>query len=105
MGYDPTRIALLLNRADTRVGITHEDVAAIIGRTPDVFVPSDRQIPISVNDGTPIVLAEERSEVARSFRKLANVYTENEDEHAPQMAQPEEPAPVAPAKRRFAWKG
>jgi pilus assembly protein CpaE len=30
MGYDPERIALILNRADTRVGITHEDVQAFI---------------------------------------------------------------------------
>src|SRR5207248_11796343 len=26
MGFDPTHIALVLNRADTRVGITREDV-------------------------------------------------------------------------------
>src|SRR5205807_9261034 len=56
MGYDPDRIAILLNRADTRVGITREDVDAIIGKSPSIFVPSDRQIPISVNDGVPIVM-------------------------------------------------
>ena len=56
MGYNPEQISLVLNRADTRVGITHEDVDAIIGRSPDILVPSDRQIPISVNDGMPIVI-------------------------------------------------
>src|SRR6266511_1537478 len=50
MGYDTNRISLVLNRADTRVGITQEDVEAIIGRPPEVFIPSDRQIPISVID-------------------------------------------------------
>ena len=104
MGYDPTRVSLLLNRADTRVGITHDDVAAIIGRMPDVFVPSDRQIPISVNDGAPIVLAEERSDAARSFRKLAHYYTRNGDEAQPEPVQLEETKPAAPAKRRFAWR-
>jgi pilus assembly protein CpaE len=104
MGYDPTRVSLLLNRADTRVGITHEDVAAIIGRMPDVFVPSDRQIPISVNDGTPIVLAEERSDAARSFRKLADYYSRNGDDAQAEPAQLEETKPAAPAKRRFAWR-
>ncbi len=34
MGYDPDHITLVLNRADTRVGITLEDVDAIIGRSP-----------------------------------------------------------------------
>ena len=105
MGYDPTRISLVLNRADTRVGITHEDVAAIIGRLPDVFVPSDRQIPISVNEGTPIVLAEERSDAARSFRKLVDYYVRNGDERVTTPAQPDAAeAPVVTPKRRFAWR-
>jgi pilus assembly protein CpaE len=105
MGYDPTRVSLVLNRADTRVGITHEDVAAIIGRTPDVLVPSDRQIPISVNDGTPIVLAEDRSEAARSFRKLADFYSRNGDERPSMETAPaEETKPAATARRRFAWR-
>jgi pilus assembly protein CpaE len=79
MGYDEARISLVLNRADTRVGITHEDVEAIIGRAPDVLVPSDRQIPISVNEGTPIVIHEERSDAARAFQKLAERYTDKEN--------------------------
>jgi pilus assembly protein CpaE len=74
MGYNPAQISLVLNRADTRVGITHEDVEAIIGRAPEVFVPSDRQIPISVNEGTPIVIHDERSEAARAFHHLAERY-------------------------------
>jgi pilus assembly protein CpaE len=74
MGYDSTRISVLLNRADTRIGISREDVAAIVGRAPDVFVPSDRDIPKSLTDGLPIVLAEERSEAAAAFRSLAARY-------------------------------
>jgi pilus assembly protein CpaE len=78
MGYDPGRISILLNRADSRVGISHQDVDAIIGTTPSIFVPSDRQIPISVNDGVPIVMSDERSEAARSFRMLADLYDEEQ---------------------------
>src|ERR671937_2284847 len=74
MGYDSARVTIVLNRADTRVGITHEDVEAIIGRSPEVFIPSDRQIPVAVNEGTPIVLAEERSEAAAAFKSLATRY-------------------------------
>ena len=74
MGYDSTRISVLLNRADTRIGISRDDVAAIVGRAPDVFVPSDRDIPKSLTDGLPIVLAEERSEAAHAFRSLATRY-------------------------------
>jgi pilus assembly protein CpaE len=104
MGYDSSRVALVLNRADTRVGITREDVLAIVEREPDVFVPSDRHIPVSVNDGTPIVIAEERSEAARSFRKLADLYMNAQDDET----SPAKPEPVASIserpKRRFAWR-
>jgi pilus assembly protein CpaE len=99
MGYDPDHITLILNRADTRVGITLEDVDAIIGRPPQVFIPSDRQIPISVNDGTPIVIQEDRSEAARAFQKLAERYAEE----AP-VARPEEQPTTGGSKRRFAWR-
>jgi pilus assembly protein CpaE len=75
MGYDSDRIRLVLNRADSRVGITRDDVVAIVGRAPDVFVPSDRDIPRSVNEGTPISLAKPRSEAARAFRTLAEMYS------------------------------
>jgi pilus assembly protein CpaE len=75
MGYRSDNVALILNRADSRVGITHDDVSAIIGRSPDVLVPSDREIPRSVNEGTPIVASRERSEAARAFQALADFYT------------------------------
>ena len=74
MGYDAARIAIVLNRADTRIGISREDVAAIVARAPDVFVPSDREIPKSLTDGVPIVLADVRSEAASAFRSLAAMY-------------------------------
>jgi pilus assembly protein CpaE len=74
MGYDAERIRLVLNRADTRVGITRDEVTAIVGRPPDVLLPSDREIPCSVNEGTPIVLSHERSEAARAFQSLARLF-------------------------------
>ena len=52
----------MLNRADSRVGITHEDVSPSSGTSPDIFVPSDRDIPRVVNEGMPIVMAKRRSE-------------------------------------------
>jgi pilus assembly protein CpaE len=74
MGYDQGRISLLLNRADTRVGIGHDEVVTITGRTPDVLVPSDREIPCSVNEAVPVVLSKSRSDAARAFDSLAQLY-------------------------------
>jgi len=74
MGYAPDRVRLVLNRADSRVGIDRDEVVSIVGRAPDVFVPSDRDIPLSVNEGTPIVLARGKSEAARAFHALATTF-------------------------------
>jgi len=73
MKYDPDRIFLLLNRAHSRVGISQSDVEAVLGRTPDVFIPSDREIPRTVNEGIPIVVARPQSEPAEAFRRLADL--------------------------------
>jgi pilus assembly protein CpaE len=74
MGYDQQRVRLVLNRADSRVGIGRDEVVSIIGRAPNVLVPSDRDIPLSINEGTPVVLAKSKSEAARAFRSLAAMY-------------------------------
>jgi pilus assembly protein CpaE len=74
MGYDAGAVTLVLNRADSRVGITNDDVAAIVGRVPQIRIPSDRAIPRSINEGVPIVLGQERSGAARAITDLADVY-------------------------------
>jgi pilus assembly protein CpaE len=77
MGCDPAQIRLVLNRADSSVGISRGEAEAILGRKPDAFVPSDREIPRATTDGQPIVLASERSEAARAFRALAELYLQD----------------------------
>ena len=67
------RVRLVLNRADTNVGISQADAVAIIGRTPDVLIPSQRDVVRWVNAGEPIVLASRRSEPAKAFRALADL--------------------------------
>ena len=74
MGYDPEAISLVLNRANSSVGLTREDVEAIVGRAPDVLVPSDRDVPRSVNEGMPVVAGRKRSAVAAAYRELGDHY-------------------------------
>jgi len=73
MKYDTDHIYLLLNRAHSRVGISQSDVEAVLGRTPDVFIPSDREIPRTVNEGIPIVVARPQSEPAEAFGRLTDL--------------------------------
>jgi len=74
MGHDPETVKFVLNRANTRVGISDEDVVAIAGRAPDLRIPSDIEVARSVNEGQPIVLSRPKSEAAHAFRKLAEVF-------------------------------
>jgi pilus assembly protein CpaE len=74
MGYDAPGVQLVLNRADSNVGISHTDVERLLGRRPDVLVPSDRAIPRGITDGQTIVTAEPRSGAAHAFVTLAASY-------------------------------
>jgi pilus assembly protein CpaE len=71
MGFPSENIKLVLNRARSRVGISDEEVVAIMGREPDVFVPSDRDIPRAVNEGKPVLIAKPHGEASVAFRNLA----------------------------------
>ncbi|MGH2915782.1 MAG: AAA family ATPase [Solirubrobacteraceae bacterium] len=73
MDFDRRRVKILLNRANTNVGIEREDVLAILGRDVDILLPSNRDITRSVNQGEPIAL-QRGSEAAKAFRQLAQMY-------------------------------
>lgn len=70
-----TPIRLVLNRSDSNVGITHSDVVNILGRAPDILIPSSRDVVRAVNSGEPIVLVGgKRNEPAKALRALAELY-------------------------------
>jgi pilus assembly protein CpaE len=75
MEYDRRRVKVLLNRANTNVGIERDDVLAILGRDVDILLPSDREITRSINQGVPIAL-QKGSEAAGVFRSVAKLYTD-----------------------------
>jgi len=66
-------IYIILNRADSKVGITLEEIEQTIQRKVDVAIPSDRIVPISVNKGVPVILDAPRSAVAKSIQKLVRL--------------------------------
>jgi pilus assembly protein CpaE len=74
MGYDAADVQLVLNRADTSVGIAMHEVEQLLGKAPDVLVPSDRAIPRAITAGQAIVEAEPKSGAARAFAILAEHY-------------------------------
>lgn len=76
MGHPADHVRVVLNRAGTNVGISDADAVEILGRRPDVLVPSDREIPVSINDGVPITLSGSRSDAARAIGSLADMFAE-----------------------------
>jgi pilus assembly protein CpaE len=91
MEYDRRNVRIVLNRANTNVGIAHEDVVAILGREADILVPSHRDITRSVNQGRPI--ASQRGAAAgKAFRALAELYASTD------LAEEPTEVSIAPAR-------
>jgi pilus assembly protein CpaE len=90
MEYDPGSIKVVLNRADSRVGVTTDDVSSLLGRIPDVRVPSHRDITRSVNEARPIAISGGNAEASKAFKGLAASYIKGHapDEAAPRLGKP-----------------
>jgi pilus assembly protein CpaE len=71
LSFPPARIRVLLNRANSKVGMKQREVEAALEQKVRYEVPSDRVVPITVNKGAPAVLAESGSDFARSINVLA----------------------------------
>src|SRR6266536_2492298 len=69
--YTRSRVRVVVNRADSRVGLRLPDVESILGAAVDVAIPSSRSVPISVNKGNPVILEEPRGNVAEAIRRVA----------------------------------
>jgi pilus assembly protein CpaE len=103
MGYAPAELTVVLNRADTSVGIAQSDVELLLGRAPDVLVPSDRAIPKAITAGKTIVEEEPKSGAGQAFLDLANHYLkEAETARAAEASTPEQQAGTT--GRRFALR-
>jgi len=72
MDVPSARILPVLNRANTKVGLLITDVTKVLGRAPEVAVPSDRGVPQSVTASRPIICMQPKSSPARSFRAIGD---------------------------------
>ena len=62
----------VLNRADSRVGLTKAGIAAAAGLPIDLELPSSRHVPISLNEGRPLLSDNPRSPAARRLAELVD---------------------------------
>jgi pilus assembly protein CpaE len=65
---------LVLNRADSKVGLDPSDAEDVMGMTISCSIPSSREIPLSLNLGTPVVISKPKSAVAHQLQQLSLLY-------------------------------
>jgi pilus assembly protein CpaE len=76
--FPKNRIRVVVNRADSKVGLRLPDVEKLLSAPVDATIPSSRSVPLSVNKGSPIMLEEPKGPVAESVRRVAALVTEPE---------------------------
>jgi pilus assembly protein CpaE len=80
IGLPRDRFRVVLNRADSKVGLDAGDVERVMRIQVDAMIPSSRLVPTSLNKGRPVVLDEPSSEVSTSIRQLANKFISREQQ-------------------------
>lgn len=73
IGYPPTKVRYVVNRADSTGGIAAEDLARALGRLPEHTIVSDGLLVMQANnEGVPFVLAFPDAPISRDIARLAS---------------------------------
>ena len=104
LGYGPEKIRLVLNRADSTLGIRVADVEHSIGRKVDHTIVSDgRSVVYALNRGVPFFLSNREAQVSQDIQRLAAAVTGPPPTTA--IAKPDKAAKAtAKNKSLFAWR-
>jgi pilus assembly protein CpaE len=71
LSYSPHARSIVLNRADSKVGLSPEDVERVLRAPVVAHIPSSRAVPLSINNGTPITQASPEHPVSRAIIRFA----------------------------------
>jgi pilus assembly protein CpaE len=71
LSFPPERVRVVLNRANSNVGMKKGEVEAALETKVRFEVPSDRAVPLAVNRSDPAVLSEAKSDFSRALREMA----------------------------------
>ena len=71
--FPKEKIITIINRADSKVGISLSDIEDTIGRKINITIPSNRIVPLVINKGISVVTDYPKSSVSKSINKLANI--------------------------------
>jgi pilus assembly protein CpaE len=71
LGHPREKLRIVLNRADSKVGLRTSEVEKSLGVEIDVSIPSSRDVPLSINQGEPLAASRSRSPVVHAIGQLA----------------------------------
>jgi pilus assembly protein CpaE len=71
LSFPKQRVRIVLNRSNSKVGMKPNEVEGALGMKVRFEIPSDRAVPLCVNRGNPVVLAEESADVSRAIKTMA----------------------------------
>src|SRR5207342_3000598 len=101
LGYEKGKVRLVLNRADSALGIRVADVEHSIGRKVDETIVSDgRSVVYALNRGVPFFLSNREAQVSQDILRLARSVV---GERA-QVAPTDDAGKAAQKKSLFAWR-
>jgi pilus assembly protein CpaE len=63
--------SVVLNRADSKVGLSLDDVEQVVRWPIAAHIPSSRDVPISINKGVPLAVASPNHPVSQAITRLA----------------------------------
>jgi pilus assembly protein CpaE len=101
LGYESGKVRLVLNRADSALGIRVADVEHSIGRKVDDTIVSDgRSVVYALNRGVPFFLSNREAQVSQDILRLTRAVV---GERA-QVASADDAGKSAQKKSLFAWR-
>jgi pilus assembly protein CpaE len=71
LSFPSERVSVLLNRSNSNVGIQRAEVERALETKIRADLPSDRAVPLGVNRGKPVALADPGSDFAKAIADLA----------------------------------
>jgi pilus assembly protein CpaE len=72
----------LVNRAGTRVGLRTSDIEQTVGLEASIEVPSSRQVVVSTNQGSPVLVSAPKDPAARALQEMVDLFLPEEADGA-----------------------
>ena len=105
LGYDPGKLRLVLNRADSTLGIRVADVEHSIGRKVEHTIVSDgRSVVYALNRGVPFFLSNREAQVSQDILRLATAIVGTVGASSSTAVESTATGKGAAKKSLFAWR-